>query len=57
MTKQEMIDIILEESDFLWNELQSSTELYGYNSEPSNAIRNQWYAIDRLIKRLKLLTL
>ena len=54
MTKEKMIDIILDEANFLWNELQSNTELYGYNSESSNAIRQQWYAIDRLIERLGL---
>lgn len=54
MRKQEMIDLILEEEKYLWTELKSSIDEFGYDSVTANSIRNQWYAIDRLIHKLEL---
>lgn len=48
MTKSEMINIITEEERYLWNELKS------YSHPATNALRNQWIAIDRLIGKLKI---
>lgn len=52
MTKQKMIDIILEEEKTLWAELKSNIDVFGYDS--SNSIINQWQAIYRLIQKLEL---
>lgn len=54
MTKQEMIDIILDEEKNLWTELKSSIDEFGYDSVTASSIRNQWQAIDRLIHKLEL---
>lgn len=52
MTKQEMINIILDEEKILWDKLQSSIGSSDY--EVTNAIRNQWYAINRLVQVFEL---
>lgn len=48
MKRQEMIDIILDEEKHLWDKLQSSIGSCDY--ELTKSLRNQWYAIYRLIK-------
>lgn len=52
MTEEEIIDKIFNEKEFLWNELESSIEEYGYAHCVTEAIRNQWYAIERLVNEL-----
>ena len=49
MTKQKMIDIILEEKEMLWRKLHSTEDIY-----VRIAIRNQWYAINRLCCKLNI---
>lgn len=48
MTKQKMIDIILEEKEMLWRKLHLTGDVY-----VRIALRNQWIAIDRLIENLR----
>ena len=54
MTKSEMINIISEEERYLWIELKSNMNELGYSHPATNALRNQWIAIDRLIEKLKI---
>ena len=49
-----MIDIIIEEEKILWTELKSSLNKDGNDSQTTSAIRNQWYAIYRLMQKLDL---
>lgn len=49
-----MIDIIIEEEKILWSQLKSSLNKDGHDSQTTSAIRNQWYAIYRLMQKLEL---
>lgn len=54
MTKEELIQALIEKSDELYRQLILAEKMYGHGSELANMKRSRWFAIDNFCTSLNI---